>query len=153
MSSDFYLYNTLCKICWYKGKTELVFFSTLKEKWYLWCFEQWWVGIYTIFLDAYFFYVSIITQPWNPEVSAEFVFMFMSLIQKFCFLVWFSLKSSVCGKLQVILWSWASIIQWVIGHPSNSCTLTLRVLPISVPTRPLGPLLSCPIGLLNSRVS
>lgn len=42
-----------------------------------------------------------------------------------------------------------------VGHwpPLRPCTLTLQVLPILIPTRILGPLLSwCPMWLLKSRV-
>lgn len=124
--------------------------STLKGKWYWWCFEWWWVGPNKIFLDAYFFSVSIITQPWKPGVSAGFVFMFMSWIQKFCFLV--CLKYKLMLKTQRFFLNCVSFTQQVTGHPSCSCTLTLQALPILVSTRPLGSSSSCcPTQLLKSR--
>lgn len=112
-----------------KWKCYFSLLSKLKDKWYLWCFEWWWVGICRIFLDAYFFCGRIVTKPWSPEVSARFV-MFMPLIQKFCFLAWFSLKYKLMLETPTESLVLSQIIQWVPGHPSCPCILILQGLPI-----------------------
>lgn len=82
--------------------------------------------MHKIFRDAYFFYVSIISQPWSPGVSAGFVFMFMPLIQKFCFLVWFSLKNELVLQTEPDKEAEKEFTQWVTGHPSVPAPLPSR---------------------------